>query len=91
MARDLIISHGRVGMEARKVLAGENVQASCYRCHDLKPLPGAEKAWEGFQLFSMNACDTCHNVDGLSGGIYGPDLSAVGSSLGLRQIQDGDQ
>jgi len=87
MARDPIISHGRVGMEARKVLAGENLQASCYRCHDLKPLPGAEKAWEGFQLFSLNACDTCHNVDGLSGGIYGPDLSAVGSSLGLRQIQ----
>ena len=87
MAGDLIISHGRVGMEARKVLAGENVQASCYRCHDLKPLPGAEKAWEGFQLFSLNACDTCHNVDGLAGGIYGPDLSAVGSSLGLRQIQ----
>jgi cytochrome c2 len=88
MAGDLVISHGRVGMEARKVLAGENVQASCYRCHDLKPLPGAEKAWEGYQLFSMNACDACHNVDGLAGGIYGPDLSAVGSSLGLRQIQD---
>jgi mono/diheme cytochrome c family protein len=87
MARDFIISHGRVGMEARKVLAGENVQASCYRCHELKPLPGAEKAWEGFQLFSLNACDTCHNFDGLLGGIYGPDLSAVGSSLGLKQIQ----
>ncbi len=87
MARGFIISHGRVGMEARKVLAGENVQASCYRCHDLKPLPGAEKAWEGLQLFSMNACDTCHNVDGLAGGIYGPDLSTVGSSLGLKQIQ----
>ena len=87
MAGDLTISHGRVGLEARKVLAGENVQASCYRCHDLKPLPGAEKAWEGFQLFSMNACDTCHNVDGLAGGIYGPDLSSIGSSLGLKQIQ----
>jgi len=87
MARDFIISHGRVGMEARKVLAGENVQASCYRCHEIKPLPGAEKAWEGSQLFSLNACDTCHNVDGLAGGIYGPDLSAVGSSLGLKQIQ----
>ena len=84
---DLTISHGRVGLEARKVLAGENVQASCYRCHDLKPLPGAEKAWEGFQLFSVNACDTCHNVDGLAGGVYGPDLSSVGSSLGLKQIQ----
>jgi len=87
MARDLVISHGVPGMGARKVLAGENLQASCYQCHDLKPIPGAEKAWEGFQLFSMNACDTCHNVDGLAGGRYGPDLSGVGSLLGLQQIQ----
>lgn len=87
MARDLAISHGRLGNEARKVLAGQDLQASCYRCHDLKPLPGAEKAWEGFQLFSANACDTCHNVDGLAGGRYGPDLSEVGSFLGLKQIQ----
>ena len=87
MARDLVISHGVPGMGARKVLAGESLQASCYQCHDLKPIPGAEKAWEGFQLFSMNACDTCHNVDGLAGGRYGPDLSGVGSFLGLKQIQ----
>src|SRR5512139_351904 len=87
MARNLTVSHGRIGLEARKVLMSGDVQASFYRCHDLKPLQGAEKAWEGFQLFSMNACDTCHNVDGLAGGIYGPDLSAIGSSLGLRQIQ----
>ncbi len=91
MARDLVISHGVLGMGARKVLAGEDLQASCYRCHELKPLGGAEKAWEGFQLFSMNACDTCHNIDGLEGGsgggMYGPDLSEVGSFLGLKQIQ----
>ena len=87
MAGDLTISHGRLGLEARRVLAGKGVQASCYRCHDLKPLPGAEKAWEGSQLFSANACDTCHNIDGLAGGIYGPDLSSIGSSLGLKQIQ----
>ncbi len=87
MARDLVISHGRLGNEARKVLGGQEMQASCYRCHELKPLPGAEKAWEGFQLFSANACDTCHNVDGLAGGRYGPDLSEMGSFLGLKQIQ----
>ncbi len=87
MARDLVISHGVLGTGARKVLAGESLQASCYQCHELKPIPGAEKAWEGFQLFSMNACDACHNVDGLAGGRYGPDLSQVGSFLGLKQIQ----
>jgi mono/diheme cytochrome c family protein len=87
MARDLVISHGRLGNEARKVLGGQEMQASCYRCHKLTPLPGAEKAWQGFQLFSANACDTCHNVDGLTGGRYGPDLSEMGSFLGLKQIQ----
>src|SRR5512136_2731813 len=87
MARDLKISHGRTGTEARKVLAGADVQASCYRCHDVKPLQGGEKAWEGFQLFSRNACGLCHSIDGRGGGTYGPDLSKVGSLLGLKQIQ----
>lgn len=84
MARDLKISHGN---GARKVLSGEDLQASCFRCHELKPFQGAEKAWEGFRQFSSNACDTCHNMEGLAGGVYGPDLSDVGSFLGLRQIQ----
>ena len=84
MARELKISHGR---GARKVLSGEDLQASCFRCHELKPLQGAEKAWEGIRHFSSNACNTCHNVEGLAGGVYGPDLSDVGSFLGLRQIQ----
>jgi len=87
MARDLVLSHGIPGMDAQRVLVGEGLQASCYRCHELKPLRGAEKAWEGYRLFSSNACDTCHNVDGLGGGRYGPDLSQVGSFLGLKQIQ----
>ncbi len=87
MARDLVISHGVSSNGARRLLAGEDLQASCYRCHELKPLRGAEKAWQGFQLFSANACDTCHNLDGLAGGRYGPDLSGIGSSLGLKEIQ----
>lgn len=87
MARDLKISHGAIGNDSRKVLAGEGLQASCYRCHELKPLAGAEKAWEGFQQFFANACDTCHSLEGLAAGVYGPDLSHVGSFLGLKQIQ----
>lgn len=87
MARDPVLSHGVPGWEARKVLAGPDVQASCYRCHHLKPLPGAENAWEGYQLFLTNACDTCHTVEGAGGGRYGPDLSQVGSFLGLKEIQ----
>lgn len=87
MAADLKISHGRTGNEARKVLAGEDLQASCYQCHALGPLPGAEKAWQGFRLFSENACDTCHTTSGRRGSSYGPDLSDAGSFLGLRQIK----
>jgi len=87
MARDLVFSHGRYGTGERRVLAGQDLQASCYRCHELKPLRGAEKAWEGFQLFALNACGTCHTFEGEGGGLYGPDLSTVGSLLGLKQIQ----
>ena len=72
---------------ARKVLAGEDLQASCYRCHELKPLKGAEKAWQGSRLFSETACDTCHTTGGRKGASYGPDLSDAGSFLGLKEIQ----
>ena len=87
MARDLVISHGFKADGARRVLSGEDLQAGCYRCHELRPLKGAEKAWEGFKLFSLNACDTCHSAEGLGGGRYGPDLTEVGSLLSLPQIQ----
>lgn len=87
MAADLKISHGRIGNEALKVLAGEDLQASCYQCHELKPLKGAEMAWEGFQLFSENACNTCHTIGGLKGSSYGPDLSDAGTFLGINQIK----
>lgn len=87
MARDLVISHGVPGIGARQILAGEALQASCYTCHELKPLQGAEKAWDGAGLFSVNACDTCHGIKGQGGGNYGPDLSQLGSFLGLKEIQ----
>ncbi len=87
MARDLIISHGVPGTGARKVLAREDLKASCYTCHDLKPLKGAEKAWDGAGLFSSSGCDTCHTTKGQRGGSYGPDLSQVGSFLGVKEIQ----
>lgn len=89
MALDVQISHGLPGLGARTVLKGKELQASCYRCHDLGPLPGAERAWRGYQLFLEKACDTCHHVAGLErGGRFGPDLSTVGSHLGLAQIEE---
>ncbi len=89
MALDEEISHGLPGLGARKVLQGRELQASCYRCHELAPLPGAEKAWQGYRLFMTRACNTCHHIAGLGrGGGYGPDLSHLGSYLGLELIED---
>ena len=68
MALDAQISHGLPGLGARTVLKGKEVQASCYRCHELAPLPGAEPAFRGYRLFLEKACDTCHHVAGLGEG-----------------------
>ncbi|HXV20618.1 MAG TPA: c-type cytochrome [Desulfuromonadales bacterium] len=89
MALDAQISHGLPGLGARTVLKGKELQANCYRCHELGPLPGAEPAWRGYRIFLEKACDTCHHVAGLGqGGRFGPDLSAVGSYLGLAQLEE---
>ncbi|MGK2945359.1 MAG: c-type cytochrome [Desulfuromonadales bacterium] len=89
MALDAQVSHGLPGLGARTVLKGKELQASCYRCHELGPLTGAEQAWRGYRLFLGKACDTCHHVAGLEqGGRFGPDLSTVGSHLGLAQIEE---
>lgn len=88
MALDIEISHGLPGLEARKVLSGKDMQASCFRCHQPGPLPGAEKAWKGYQQFFAKACNTCHAINRAGQrGFYGPDLSRIGSILGLDQIQ----
>ena len=86
-AADLTISHGRVGDEVRKVLSGEAVQSTCYRCHEVHPLRGAEKAWKGSRLFLENACGLCHSTGEAQGAVYGPDLGDAGSFLSLKQIQ----
>lgn len=89
MSLDAQISHGLPGLGARTVLKGKELKASCYRCHELAPLPGAEPAWSGYRLFLEKACDTCHHLAGLGeGGRFGPDLSTVGSHLGLAQIEE---
>lgn len=87
MALDERISHGLPGHGARQILAGKDLQGSCYRCHHLAPLPGAEKAWRGYELFVENACDTCHTLSAATtGGHYGPGLNDVGSYLGLKAL-----
>jgi mono/diheme cytochrome c family protein len=89
MALDLKISHGLPGHGAQRVLTGKDTQAACYRCHRLAPLAGAEQAWQGYQLFVARGCSSCHHVAGLGrGGYFGPDLSDIGSLLGLDQLQE---
>ncbi len=89
MALDLEISHGLPGLGARQVLQGKDLQAACFRCHKPGPLPGAEKAWNGYQLFFAYACSTCHAISSVDpSGFFGPDLSRIGSVLGLDAIQE---
>ncbi len=89
MALDVTISHGLPGLGARNVLKGKDLQASCYTCHPLAPLKGAEKAFAGARYFTDNACDSCHHISGLGrGGRFGPDLSGIGSTLGLEAIEE---
>lgn len=68
MALDETISHGLPGLGARKVLKGKDLQASCYTCHPLTPLEGAEKVYRGVRIFSENACDSCHHLSGIGRG-----------------------
>ncbi|BCR05084.1 c-type cytochrome [Desulfuromonas versatilis] len=88
MAMDQVLSHGLPGgLGARQVLKGKQLQASCFTCHPVAPLAGAEKAWQGYQLFLSRACDSCHHIAGLQqGGRFGPDLSTIGSHLSLERI-----
>ena len=88
MAFDPELSHGLPGYGARKVLKGKELQASCYRCHELKPLKGAEHAWKGYEQFSSKPCGTCHRLVMLKVGYYCPDLSEIGSYLGLEKLHE---
>ncbi len=87
MAADLKISHGRIGNEVNEVLSGKAVQATCYRCHELQPLKGAEDPYAGSRLFFDNACGLCHGTGETGSTSYGPDLGDAGSFLSLEQIR----
>ena len=87
MALDSKLSHGQTGLGGRQVLSGQEVQGRCYACHKLNPLEGAERPWQGYELFRQKACSLCHPLDGIPNiGHFGPDLSRIGSQLGLDRL-----
>lgn len=87
MALDIKLSHGLTGLGGRRILSGAEVQGRCFACHELTPLQGAERPWQGYELFRQKACSLCHPLDGLAtGGYFGPDLSQIGSQLGLDRL-----
>jgi mono/diheme cytochrome c family protein len=86
MALDLNVSHG---LGARRILTGKDLQATCFSCHPAGPLAGAEPVWNGYRQFHVKACTTCHATGAENpGGFYGPDLSEIGSVLGLDRLQE---
>lgn len=87
MALDIKLSHGLTGLGGRRVLSGQEVQGRCFACHELAPLAGAERPWQGYELFRQKACSLCHPLDGLpTAGYFGPDLSRIGSQFGLDRL-----
>ena len=54
------------------------VSAGCLRCHPPQQLPQDASAVSGWRLFVVSGCGRCHQVDQVSAGLTGPDLSALG-------------
>lgn len=60
------------------LLAGDEVSAGCVRCHPPQRLAEDAAAVQGWRLFTERACGRCHQIDQVSTGGMGPDLSQIG-------------
>ncbi len=77
-------AHGGLVGKGRPLLVGDQVQASCGKCHgESKELPGASVYLAGAQLFKSSGCLGCHKVEGLeTPAKAGPDLDRVDEKVG---------
>lgn len=73
-------AHGNVKFWGEPMLPLKSIQASCGRCHEPKPLAGAEEYLKGRHLFIERGCVACHSVTGLTVPSWvTPDLEGIGS------------
>lgn len=69
------------------LLAGDAVSAGCLRCHPPQRLPENTAAVQGWRLFTGRACGRCHQVEQVSNGMMGPDLSQIGDIRSLETLK----
>jgi hypothetical protein len=77
-------AHGHVHSWDYPMLMGDDVQASCSRCHDIHNLPpqGTEWVAVGKALVNKYGCLGCHTIEGMEGDTGAkvcPNLTGVGS------------
>lgn len=68
------------------VIAQGRADYGAWMAHELEDAqePATDQALQGKQLFETKACALCHTIRGtLAQGRVGPDLTHVGSRLGL--------
>ncbi|MGH8256378.1 MAG: c-type cytochrome, partial [Steroidobacteraceae bacterium] len=86
-----IITHGRAGiMPSFANLPGAQIEALATYVHSLntnafESRPPGDAAAGAAYFFGRGRCSACHIAQG-RGGIKGPDLSSVGTSLTLQQL-----
>jgi hypothetical protein len=70
-------AHGRVKYWSEPMLAHEDIELSCGKCHSETPLAGAPRYSAAQMLFNDKGCISCHILRG-RGGTEGPEISDAG-------------
>lgn len=76
-------AHGEYHGWPAPLLAGQQAQANCNRCHAMEDgkLAGAEVYEKGRQLFLEKACWGCHTIAGISSTSQAPELTNAGGKF----------
>ena len=70
-------AHGHVPHWPDPMLAREQLDQACAKCHTEGPLPGVPRYNAAIALFHEKACISCHKLRG-QGGDAGPDITNAG-------------
>ncbi len=70
-------AHGHVHNWTEPMLAQEEMDQSCAKCHTERSLPGAARYSQAMDLFYEHSCLSCHRVRG-QGGNIAADISDAG-------------
>ena len=86
-SRNAGLSARAKGHSPNALLTEDEVSAACLRCHPPQQLEPAAAAVQGWRLFNERACGRCHQIDQVSSGAMGPDLSNIGDVRGMTALR----